>query len=626
MSKKYEQLSKEILDSIGGTENISSMTHCQTRLRFVLKNNEIVDKEEVKKINGVVNVIESGGQFQVVIGTHVEEVYEEIDKLSDLSDEDESALNEGDKQQSFIGKFIDFISSTIAPVVPAIAGAGMIKAFLALLLLFNLISRESQTYFIVNFMADAVFYFLPFFLASTAAQKLKASPFLAMFLAGVLLHPNLSQLVSQGDPVAIFGVPMRLVNYSSSVIPILMIVFLQSYVERFLKKIIPDAIKIIFVPMLTVLFVGTIGLTILGPIGGYVGDYIAMGFEFLASYGNWAVVFMVATFWPLMVMFGIHYSLGPISTMQLATTGLENIVGPGAIISNISQGVAAFVVGFRTRKTAEKSVAISTGVTALMGITEPALYGINLPKRYPLISAMIGSACGGLYAGLTNVYRYATGASGIPAIPLYIGEDIWHLYNILIALVITIVVTAALTWVLSFKFENKDETADEVEKEILEEVSEIKLGGEVMFSPLKGKVVSLSEVEDEAFSSETLGKGVAIYPEDGIVVAPFEGEISALFPTKHAIGVVSNNGMEVLIHVGMDTVALNGEHFEAFVKKGDKVKKGQKLVTFDIDAISKAGYSTIVPVVVTNTNSYSDISIKKNDAIQFEDELLVAEI
>ncbi|MDA3972764.1 beta-glucoside-specific PTS transporter subunit IIABC [Enterococcus thailandicus] len=626
MSKKYEQLSKEILDSIGGTENISSMTHCQTRLRLVLKNNEIVDNDEVKKINGVVNVIESGGQFQVVIGTHVEEVYEEIDKLSDLSDEDESALNEGDKQQSFIGKFIDFISSTIAPVVPAIAGAGMIKAFLALLLLFNLISRESQTYFIVNFMADAVFYFLPFFLASTAAQKLKASPFLAMFLAGILLHPNLSQLVSQGDPVAIFGVPMRLVNYSSSVIPILMIVFLQSYVERFLKKIIPDAIKIIFVPMLTVLFVGTIGLTILGPIGGYVGDYIAMGFEFLASYGNWAVVFMVATFWPLMVMFGIHYSLGPISTMQLATTGLENIVGPGAIISNISQGVAAFVVGFRTRKTSEKSVAISTGVTALMGITEPALYGINLPKRYPLISAMIGSACGGLYAGFTNVYRYATGASGIPAIPLYIGEDIWHLYNILIALVITIVVTAALTWVLSFKFENKDETADEVEKEILEEVSEIKLGGEVMFSPLKGKVVSLSEVEDEAFSSETLGKGVAIYPEDGIVVAPFEGEISALFPTKHAIGVVSNNGMEVLIHVGMDTVALNGEHFEAFVKKGDKVKKGQKLVTFDIDAISKAGYSTIVPVVVTNTNSYSDISIKKNDAIQFEDELLVAEI
>ncbi|MDU5337299.1 beta-glucoside-specific PTS transporter subunit IIABC [Enterococcus sp.] len=624
MSKKYEKLSKDILDSIGGSENISSMTHCQTRLRFVLKNNEIVDNEKVKNIDGVVNVIESGGQFQVVIGTHVEEVYEELEKIADVGDSAEA--NTSGTKQNFVGKFIDFISSTIAPVVPPIAGAGMIKAFLALLLLFNLISPESQTYYIVNFMADAVFYFLPFFLASTAAQKLKASPFLAMFLAGILLHPNLGQLVAAGDPVALFGIPMRLVSYSSSVIPILMIVFLQSYVERFLKKIIPDAIKIIFVPMLTVLIVGTIGLTILGPIGGYVGDYIAMGFEFLASYGNWAVVFMVATFWPLMVMFGIHYSLGPISTMQLATTGLENIVGPGAIISNISQGIAAFVVGFRTKKTSEKSVAISTGVTALMGITEPALYGINLPKRYPLISAMIGSACGGLYAGFTNVYRYATGASGIPAIPLYIGEDIWHLYNILIALVITIVVTAALTWILSFKFEkNETEVVEEVEKEILEEVSQGKVGSEVLFSPLKGKLVSLSEVSDEAFSSESLGKGIAVYPVDGVVVAPFDGEISALFPTKHAIGIVSENGMEVLIHVGMDTVALNGEHFEAFVKKGDKVKKGQKLVTFDIDEISKAGYSTIVPVVVTNTNNYSDILINEQDEIQFEDKLLVAE-
>ena len=239
---------------------------------------------------------------------------------------------------------------------------------------------------------------------------------------------------------------------------------------------------------------------------------------------------------------------------------------------------------------------------------------------------MIGSACGGLYAGFTNVYRYATGASGIPAIPLYIGEDIWHLYNILIALVITIVVTAALTWILSFKFEkNETEVVEEVEKEILEEVSQGKVGSEVLFSPLKGKLVSLSEVSDEAFSSESLGKGIAVYPVDGVVVAPFDGEISALFPTKHAIGIVSENGMEVLIHVGMDTVALNGEHFEAFVKKGDKVKKGQKLVTFDIDEISKAGYSTIVPVVVTNTNNYSDILINEQDEIQFEDKLLVAE-
>ncbi|WP_258296916.1 beta-glucoside-specific PTS transporter subunit IIABC [Paenibacillus peoriae] len=619
MSKKYEKLAIQIMEMVGGEQNVASLAHCQTRLRFVLHDDKKANKDGAKKLEGVANVVESGGQFQVIIGTQVEEVYEEITKHTTLTD-NENPDQSNKKKPNLLNRFIDFISSTFSPVIPAITGAGMTKALLALLLLFDLISRESQTYYIIACMADSVFYFLPFFLAYSAAQKLKTSPFLAVALAGVLLHPNFIQLQTAGEEVHLFGLPVRLVSYSTSVIPILLIVFAQSYIERFLKKLFPDAIKIIFVPMFTVLISGILGLTIIGPMGSYVGDYIAIGFEWLANYGNWIIVFLVATLWPIMVMFGIHYSISPLSQMQLATTGLENIIGPGAILSNISQGVAALIVSMKVKDSAQKKIATATGTTALMGVTEPALYGINLPKRYPLIAAMIGSALGGLYAGLTNVFRYATGASGIPAIPLYIGENIWNLYNILIALVITVVVTAVLTYILALKYE-KDESKEAVEPDQADEQLPA-IQDSIIKSPLKGTALPLTEVPDEAFSSEALGKGVAIEPSEGRVVAPFNGKVTVVARTKHAIGLQSEEGTEVLIHIGINTVKLKGQHFETLVEEGQQVVQGQELVLFDIEKIREAGFSTQVPVIVTNSAEYSNVTATIEKTVNFNAPLL----
>ncbi|MEK4072933.1 beta-glucoside-specific PTS transporter subunit IIABC [Paenibacillus sp. FSL M7-0656] len=626
MSKKYEKLAQDIVEKVGGSENVSTLTHCMTRLRFALNDTNKADQKALKSLDGVIDALESGGQFQVVIGTHVEDVYKEVIKHLQPN-----ASSSGEPTQarkvSILGKLIDFVSGTFSPIVPAIAGAGMIKALLALLILFNWISKDSQTYYVVSLMSDAIFYFLPFLLAFSAANKLKCSPVLALVLAGVLLHPNLTQLRLDGTDVSVFGIPLTLVSYSSSVVPILLIVWSQSYIESLFKRIIPNAVKVIFVPMCTILVTGILALTVLGPLGSFFGTYLAMGFEFLGAHGSWLVIFLVATFWPILVMFGLHHNIVPLSIAQITTSGYENILGPGAMINCIGQGVAAIVVGMRTKDKALKQISASSGITALMGITEPALYGVNLPKRYPLVAGMIGAASGGLFAGLMDVSRYATGASGIPAIPLYIGENIWNLYNILIALVITTVVTAVLTYLLSLKYEKDAPSQNTVSNAnegsgVADEVITIK--DSVIATPLKGQLIQLQDVQDVAFASEAMGKGIAIEPSEGKVIAPFDGMIVSLFPKKHAIGLLSDEGVEILIHVGLNTVKLNGKYFEAFVEEGQRITKGQTLLTFDLDKIRQEGYVTQTPVIVTNSYSYSDVIAETSPQnIDFNNTLLV---
>lgn len=453
------------------------------------------------------------------------------------------------EKKGIITSVIDFVAGTFQPIIPALSGAGMVKAVLALLVVFNVITTESQTYYLLNLFADGVFFFLPMLLAFTEAQKLKCNPILAVGVAAMMMHPNWTSLVSAGEPVYFFGViPFTLATYTSSVIPIILIVFVQSYVEKYLNRWIPKSVNLVFVPMCTFLIMGTLAFSLLGPIGSVLGGYLAAFFEFLSVNASWAPAVLIGGFLPIMVMFGLHNGVAPLGVMQMSNLGYDSIFGPGCVCSNMAQATAGFVVALRTRDKNTRQTAASGAITAYMGITEPILYGVNLPKKYPLIAAMIGGGFGGLYAGLTHTHRFATGSSGLPAVLLYIGDDTMSYFiNIIIALIISIAVTAVLTFILSLKFEKKDPT-DREDKQTLKE--------EVIMAPVDGEVLPLAKADDEVFASRALGEGVVIEPSSGSVVAPFDGKVVTLFPTKHAIGLVSPNGAEVLIHIGVNTVEL----------------------------------------------------------------------
>lgn len=603
MSKKYEGLAQEIVAKVGGKENINSVYHCQTRLRFKLIDEQSVDQSEVEAIDGVAKVLINAGVFQVVIGTHVKDVYEEVEKLVDTNKD----VVETKQKQGIGTRIIDFIAGTFQPIIPALSGAGMVKAVLAILVVFNVITTDSQTYYLLNLFADGVFFFLPMLLAFTEAQKLKCNPILAVSVAAILMHPNWTALVSAGEPVNFFGViPFTLATYTSSVIPIVIIVFVQSYVEKLLNKVIPKAVELVFVPMLTFLIMGTLALSVLGPIGAILGGYLAEFFTFLSETASWAPAVLIGTFCPLMVMVGLHNGVAPLGVVQMSNLGFDSIWGPGNICSNMAQAAATTVVAIRTRNKQTRQIATSASITAFMGITEPALYGVNLPKKYPLIAAMIGGGLGGLYAGLTHTHRFATGSGGLPAVTLYIGDNtMQYFYNIIIAMAISIIASTVITLILSMVYEKKEteKAGKEMENNTVKTLTDTNI-----VSPLIGNILPLSEAKDEAFASEALGKGVVIEPTEGKVVAPFNGKVVTLFPTKHAIGLVSETGAEVLIHIGINTVELDGKCFDAKVVQGDEVVAGQTLVEFDIKGIEEAGYSTQTMIIITNTNDYASVS------------------
>lgn len=604
MSKKYEKLSVDIIDKLGGKENIADVYHCQTRLRFKLVDETKVDEDSLKGLDGVATYLFNAGVHQVVIGTDVKAVFEEIEKNINING---NTVVEQEKKGIFT-TIIEFIAGTFQPIIPALSGAGMVKAVLALLVVFGVVSTDSQTYYLLNLFADGVFYFLPMLLAFTVAQKLRSNPILAVSVAAMMMHPNWTALVTAGEPVKFFEIlPFNLSTYAGSVIPIILIVCVQSYVEKFFNKVIPKSVELVFVPMLTFLVMGTLAFSILGPIGSILGGYLASIFTFLSVNVSWLPAVIIGGFLPVMVMFGLHNAVAPLGVMQMAELGYDSIFGPGCVCSNMAQATAAAVVAFRTKDKKLKQLAVSGSITAYMGITEPVLYGVNLPKKYPLVAAMIGGGTGGLYAGLTGVHRFATGSSGLPAILLYIGDNSMVIFgNIIIALLISAVVSGVLTYILSFKFEKELDIPD---------MKEVILENELLINPIPGKVIPLSEVNDGAFASGALGKGFAIEPTEGKVVAPFNGKVVAIFPTKHAIGLVSDKGVEILIHVGLNTVELNGQYFDALIEADQEVEKGQVILNFDLEKIKEAGYDTHVPVVVTNTMQYETIELVEEDQL-----------
>lgn len=597
----YKKTAADILELVGGEKNVASVTNCMTRLRFVLNDAGKADVEGLKKVKGVQGVVTKNGQFQVVIGTDVSHVCDEIKKMGHFGEETQAPK----EKKGIVAGFFGGLTAIFQPIIPALAGSGMIKALLALLVFVGWVDSGSQTYQIFNAFGDALFSFMPFMLAFSAAKYFGCNQYVSAALAGVLLHSSFTSLEA---PILLFGfVPVTQVSYGGSVVPILLIVWAQSYIERFANKISPKSVKIFLAPLLTIIVTGCLGITILGPLGNLVGQGLAVGFNWLNDYAGWVIPFLMGTFCPFFVMTGMHYCFAPIQTIQYATLGYGTILGPGMLASNIAQGTASLVVGLKSKNKDLKQLGISAGFTGLMGITEPALYGVTLKYKRPLYAAMIGGGVAGLYAGITGIHTYSSTTAGLLALPVYIGgSGFGNVINAAITIVISMIVTAVATLLLGFDdpVEEQAEETPAVEKKEEEQAPSMRIE---IASPVKGTEIPLSEVKDEVFSKNIVGKGAAVIPSEGKVYSPVDGTVASVFDTKHAIGLVSEEGVEVLIHVGLDTVELGGQHFTAHVAQDDKVTKGQLLLEFDMDAIKAAGYDIVTPVVISNTDSYLDV-------------------
>ncbi len=618
----YENLAKSILEKVGGEKNVSNLTHCATRLRFNLKDTKKANTESLKALNGVMGVVDKGGQYQVIIGNDVNNVYKEIMKISKLEGKDSNTEEVDDRKA--IAKVIDTITGIFTPILPAITAAGMMKAVLALLKAFNLLTPQSQSYQVIDFMADAAFYFLPILLASSAAKKFKCNQYLAMMLGGMLLHPTFVSMVSTakeaGTSIGVFGLPISLATYSSSVLPIILGVWFMSYVEPIADKVSPKAIKFFTKPLITALVTGIVLLVVIGPIGYIVSDKVGLAIKTVESYASWLVPTLIGGLTPLLVMTGTHYGLIPIGINNRMTMGYDTIIYPGMLASNVAQGGAALAVAFKTKNSEIKQLASSAGITGVCGITEPALYGVNLRFKTPLYASMIGGAVGGLFLGLFRVCNYSGGSPGFLTLPSYIGgESMMNFVYACIGAVISVVVSFVACLVL---YKDAEEKVKEEVKVNENEEKKSLVNKITISSPIKGEIVPLNKVNDETFASEMMGKGVAINPKEGKVVSPINGEVQMLFKTKHAIGLKSDDGAEILIHIGMDTVQLEGKHFTAHVKDGDTVKVGDTLVEFDMEAIKNEGYELVTPIIVTNTMDYLEVIASENKEVNQGDTII----
>jgi PTS system beta-glucosides-specific IIC component len=622
---KYQQLVEDILKNIGGSENIGRVTHCMTRLRFNLKDDSKASVDAVKNISGVVGCVNKGGQFQVIIGPHVEQVFNTMTKTVDIKESEPSDNEVKGKKKNPIAMLFDIIASISQPIIGALAGAGMIKALLAVLVALKWITTDSQLYVILFMISDVVFYFMPFFFAVSTSKKLNTNIYISLIFAGMLLHPTLIGLKTAGDPVSFLGLPITLATYSSSLIPIIMIVYFQSVIEKWAKKISPDAVKIFLVPMLTILIVAPIGLIAIGPIGVIVGNYVGQFFQLINTYASWLVPALVGGLAPLLVMTGMHYALGSAQAIQRASVGYGTFLTPGMLSSNMSQAAATLAVSLKTKDKNLKSLASSTSISAFCGITEPALYGVTLKLKTPLYTTMAAGAIAGLYGGISGIKAWSAGTSNVFSLPIYIGvNDIGSFYNAIITAVIAIVLGFVLTFIFykdPVVTQGKLVDGQSPTKESTPTQQQLTRKIYIQ-APLEGKVVKLKDTDDEAFSSGAMGKGVAIIPTNGKLVSPVEGEINAVYKTKHAIGIKSVDGVELLIHIGVDTVKLKGEHFIAHVAEGDKIQIGDPLVTFDLEAIKKAGYEVTTPIIVTNSLDYLDVVETSEPTIKQKETLL----
>ncbi len=620
MAQDFKKLASSVVDAVGGVGNVTNLTHCMTRLRFILKDEAKASDETVKNIPGVMGLVKQGGQYQIIIGNNVAAAYKEILALGVDGGATVDA-SEQPKQKWTLKRvgmtILDAIIGTMTPLIPAIIGGSMVKLLAMLLLMTGVVGETNSTYVLLNTIGDAAFFFLPILVAVSASKKFGTNTYLAVAIAGLMVHPVFMDLMAkaaEGQAVTLAMLPITSVKYTYTIIPAIVMSWLLRYIEAGVDRITPLVTKNFLKPMLILLVGAVIAISIVGPAGVWLGNGISAVVYGIHGKLGWLAVAIVGAIWPLLVMTGMHRVFTPTIVTTIAETGSEAMVMPSEIGANMSLGGVSLAVAFKTKNRELRQTALAAASSALIaGITGPALYGVAIRLKRPMIASVITGFIAGAVAGLAGLASHSMAAPGLFTSVQFIDKDnptsiLW----IAAVMAISVVVSFALTLILGFE----DIPVEEDEADMVTPAS-VKL-----MAPMKGAVMGLHDVADEVFSKGLLGKGMAIEPVDGKVVSPIAGTVTTVFPTKHAIGLTDDHGMEVLIHVGLDTVSLNGEPFEALVAAGDRVEVGTELLQADLDAIKAAGLPTTTVVVITNTDEFKDVTPVEPGNVSFKDHVM----
>ncbi|MEC1601183.1 beta-glucoside-specific PTS transporter subunit IIABC [Bacillus halotolerans] len=601
---------RDILQLVGGEENVRSLVHCATRLRFTLNDRSKADKDKIEALDDVVTVVESGGQFQVVIGNHVSEVYREIGKISSVLQDDQTERSA--QKGNLFGRLVDIVSSIFTPLLGVMAGAGILKGLLMICTNAGWLKNEDTTYTILYAAADSLFYFLPLLLAITAARKFGANVFVSVTVAGALIYPTIIELKNGSADIDFFGIPVVLMNYTSTVIPIILAIFVMSCMEKFLNRLIHDSVKTFITPLICLVTVVPLTLIVFGPIGVNAGNGIAAVILAIFHFNPMLAGAVIAALWQILVIFGIHWGIVPVILNNIAVNGQDSIK-PATAAAVFAQTGAAIGVMLKTKNKKLKALAGSAAVTGIFGITEPAVYGVTLRLKKPFVCGVISAAVGGAIIGQAHSVAIASGAPGLLTIPIFYGQGF---AGFILGISVSFILSIILTYIVGFEdpAEEKADAKTEPPAPVAHH--------EQISSPLEGSVIPLAEVKDKVFASETLGKGIAILPEKGRLVAPADGVITTVFPTGHAFGMITHQETEILIHLGFDTVKLEGKHFYPKVVQGQAVKQGDLLAEFDLEELIKAGFDMNTPIIITNTDQYTDVIQTDQKQVKTEERIL----
>ncbi|RTD67299.1 PTS beta-glucoside transporter subunit IIABC [Klebsiella quasipneumoniae subsp. similipneumoniae] len=614
---EYKALAQDILNRVGGKENIVSLVHCATRLRFKLKDNGKADAEGLKANPGVIMVVESGGQFQVVIGNHVHDVWQAVRQEAGLSDDSEPTAESVEKG-SLLGQIIDVVSGIFTPFIGVLAASGILKGMLALAVVCGWLTPQQGTYKIWFAASDALFFFFPLFLGYTAGKKFGGNPFVSMVIGGALTHPLMIQAfeASQAPGAAVehfLGIPVTYINYSSSVIPIILASWVCCWLERKSNALLPSSMKNFFTPAICLAVVVPLTFLLIGPLATWLSHLLAQGYQIIYAVAPWLAGAAMGALWQVCVIFGLHWGLIPLMINNPTVLGHDSML-PMLLPAVMGQVGAVLGILLKTRDARQKVLAGSAFSAGIFGITEPAIYGLTLPLRRPFIFGCVAGAIGGAIVGFSNAHVYSFGFGNIFTVaqmipPQGLDSTVW---GGVVGIFAALIISCGLTFFAGLPRASAAPGA----------VAVAPVSANDILAPMSGSVIALDQVPDSTFASGLLGKGVAIIPAVGKVIAPFPGEVASLFQTKHAIGLQSDSGIELLIHIGIDTVKLDGVPFTAHVKEGDRVQAGDLLIEFDRQAILDAGYDLATPIIISNSDDYREIDTVAPSAVEAGQPLL----